>query len=1150
MQERDLDLPNQLRYALDPAFRNRLADRGIARGLIWENGVLPDGSPAFSDNLTEDLMDYAYGIMWLAMRMMSTGQDRDLANQALRAAGESIQSAVHNGDRNRIDLGFHRVNAALAFHLAGYPTLAYSMLPSNPGLRNLSPTEDVLVRLFRRRLSDMRNSLMTWLRNSSNLDHGVADQLSRDSDFEADDAAHILITTSFMRAIASFDHAIRSGESRFADSAKEALLTAAATAHELNFVTHWWTNTLAAQLIDDLWSLSLHETIPTLPPDQSDHGAWNQLRENFIQRSINDDPPTIALWPSQIDAARRATDQLDNLVVALPTSAGKTLIAQLCILRAMAANRRVIYVTPLRALSAQIERDLAGAFLPLGFTVSSLYNAVDIDSGDGETLRQGHIVVCTPEKLSFALRNDPTLIDDVGLVVLDEGHMLGPDEREVRYEILLEGLLKRNDASYRRIAVLSALFPEPEKMEDLVAWVRQDVPGDPVYSNWRPTRSRFGTIRWTGNFARLELEVEGQNSFVPRFVEKRPPPRGPRRKHFPADKNELTLASAWQFIGQGKRVFVFSPTRKSVEKLGTEVLRCIRQGVLEPFEVRSDQLESAINAGNEWLGEGHPAVQCLQHGIALHHAALPRAFLSAVERLLRSGEWPLVIASPTLAQGLNLSASVILVPSIWRAREIIDPREFANVAGRAGRAYVDLEGHIVHVVWPTEASPLRVQLRRWRRLIRQSGAVSAVSGLLELVGRISTTLSDRTQIPLGEVLAYMTSNEDPWNLNFAADDGSNEQRTEWERDLASLDSAIMALLMPETEFGEFETRLAAVLDGTLFKRTLSRQIQLYQDLMPTVIAKRARTIWSGTNEQLRRGIYHSGVGYQTGTYLNTNRSELASLLERAEQAIQDRDELRFARNVVCFAERVFDVAPFIPDRELPDHWREGLEDWLIGRPGSRVIETLGDYGVYAVQDAFTYRLPWAMEAVRVLVEAVGESDSEELTGVAARATGVGSANESVMALLRCGFRSRTGARTAVETTNASFVDRTGMEAWLVSQEVQSRNRDANWPTAQSRHEWEQFYDREANRDSQVWHREQRIIDVNWFETPPPIGSEVLFEESENAFSGTILSPDYRELGTTILTSDRPLSQIVSITVADDPNTLAIHYYGPISRSTP
>src|SRR5690606_27001283 len=127
-------------------------------------------------------------------------------------------------------------------------------------------------------------------------------------------------------------------------------------------------------------------------------------------------------------------------------------------------------------------------------------------------------------------------------------------------------------------------------------------------------------------------------------------------------------------------------------------------------------------AGAEWLGTDHPAVACLEHGVALHHGGLPRPFLNEVERLLRAGDCRLTIASPTLAQGLNLSASVLLVPSIWRNQEIIPAAEFANVAGRAGRAFVDVEGLVLHVVWEKTAGKADYAVQNWEALVSRSKA--------------------------------------------------------------------------------------------------------------------------------------------------------------------------------------------------------------------------------------------------------------------------------------------------------------------------------------------------------------------------------------------------------------------------------------------
>src|SRR5207247_9833305 len=127
-----------------------------------------------------------------------------------------------------------------------------------------------------------------------------------------------------------------------------------------------------------------------------------------------------------------------------------------------------------------------------------LYGASGILPGDEDALRSRDIVIATPEKLDFALRNDPGLIDDVGLIVLDEGHLIGPNERELRYEILVQRLLRRPDAAGRRLVCLSAILPAGEQLDDLTAWIRSDAEGAAVKSDWRPTRQRFGTLAWTG----------------------------------------------------------------------------------------------------------------------------------------------------------------------------------------------------------------------------------------------------------------------------------------------------------------------------------------------------------------------------------------------------------------------------------------------------------------------------------------------------------------------------------------------------------------------------------------------------------------------------------------------------------------------------
>jgi hypothetical protein len=1145
MVESAADLQKSLEEAIVPQFGDRLLDKGLARGLIWSDGTLPEGAPAFSEGLTEDLLDYAHTILAMALRLRSYDPKNPTVLRAFLVAGEAIEAAVHHGDAGRPDSGFNRVSAAVAFHLARYAARAYSVLPNRVDRENLSPTESVLVQLLRRYLDKMHGDIVTWLLNDEHQDMWIASRLRNEEDFDETDAIHMVLTGSFMRGLALFDHALTTGETKSAMEAKRRLVATAEAAGDLHAVSHWWTSTLASHLIDDLWHVSLHQQLPTLSPEVNDWEAWNLLRRDYIQRLHSAKRSEIALWPSQVEAAHRAIDVSDDLVIALPTGAGKTRIAEFCILRALASGQRVVYVTPLRALSAQVERDLAETFFPLGFPVSTLYGSAGIESADSETLRKGRIVVSTPEKLDFALRNDSTIIDDVGLVILDEGHMLGPNEREVRYEALIQTLLRRPDSRHRRIVCLSALFPTPNEMEDLVAWIRQDEPGAPVHSAWRPTRQRFGIIQWMSDSARLDVRVEGENPFVQNFVKSEKPPTGSRRRNnFPHDRNELTLAAAWRFIEQEKDVLIYCALRGSVEAFGRRALTSIKQGVLKPFREANQRIRDVMATGCEWLGADHPAVECLQHGIALHHAGLPRPFLNEVQGLLRSGDCPLVIASYTLAQGLNLSASVLLIPSIWRRKEIIPPVEFANVAGRAGRAFVDVEGLVLHTVWELDRGRRDWAIRQWEELINRAKAPAIGSGLLQLAANIFWRIALRIGVPEEEVIDYVTGNSDAWDFSDEMAEHADITAFEWERDIASLDSAILALMEPDTEQSQLDSKLDMALAGSLFSRQLAREEEKVQTLLKGFLIARANHIWSETGPRRRKGYHLAGVGLRTGLYLDDHIGNLVALLISAETAVISAQVVSAVEAIVEFARLVFETAPFRPRGTLHPEWEDALRGWIEGRPASEVINIDANNAVDLLQDTFTYRLPWAMEAVRVHAMAVGQESADHLKGIAAIAVEAGSANLAVITLLQTGLGSREAAIAAVESSEASFVDRAGMFKWLQSEDVQELSGREDWPTEGSRHLWLQFLETEKKSSRRKWKRESQVVGVGWSNGNPDAGSHVVIETGHNLSDGVVLTPDMQKLGILTTTLRRPCRDIVNAEVGDKPGTVKIQYFGP------
>jgi hypothetical protein len=497
------------------------------------------------------------------------------------------------------------------------------MLPIPALTKNLASHERALGYLLRRDLSLLRDHIIQWHLDASHSDDSVAARLLDENDeFSPEDAAVLALTTAYYRGLGLADTALLFGNLELFDAAVRTLESVVVSSAQIGNIPTWWVATLSLHLIRDLWDQSLSVRLPSgsytpLP------ALWGELRRDFIAQLGTRRPPHIELWPSQLAAAARSIDPSDDLCIALPTSAGKTRIAELCILRALADRKRTIYVTPLRALSAQIERVLAKTFVPIGATVTSLYGAAGATVSDARTLASAAIVVATPEKLDFALRQDANVLNDVGLIVFDEGHMIGVGSREIRYEVLIQRLLRRADAAERRIVCLSAMFnAEDPYFKDFGDWLRSDAQGDPVTVQWRPTRQRLATLDWSArsNTGRLAF-LDGEKPFVPRFVEQSPPLKK-RKKPFPIDELEFCICAANAFARDGHTVLVYSPQRSQVEPAAREFRHMRDQGYLTNVKPpAAGHLAVALAIGREWLGEDHAAVRALEVGVGTHHGS-------------------------------------------------------------------------------------------------------------------------------------------------------------------------------------------------------------------------------------------------------------------------------------------------------------------------------------------------------------------------------------------------------------------------------------------------------------------------------------------------------------------------------------------------
>lgn len=350
-----------------PGFRNRLIARGQARAMVWRDGVLPPEAPAFTPQLSNDLLGYGYALLEMGIRLRDKGGDPVRARVAFEQAATAIEAVIARGPRGGSDRSFHFVVGAASYHLARLSARAYSLLNNVIADASFSRSERALALLMLRDLDELETLILAFRVSGAGSDRTITASLENqllvdellgrpegDDPGFVFDAVDTVLTDRFFGALAMFLVALERGERALVDAAIAELAENVAASEELNLVPQWWINRIAIHLLSDLWDCSFHDRLPIVPAG-GDAPTWPGLRTLFLAVLHSRRKAELELWPSQIDAAARSVNQTDDLVVSLPTSAGKTRIAELCILRCLAADKRIVFVTPLRALSAQTE---------------------------------------------------------------------------------------------------------------------------------------------------------------------------------------------------------------------------------------------------------------------------------------------------------------------------------------------------------------------------------------------------------------------------------------------------------------------------------------------------------------------------------------------------------------------------------------------------------------------------------------------------------------------------------------------------------------------------------------------------------------------------------------------------------------------------
>jgi ATP-dependent RNA helicase HelY len=392
---------------------------------------------------------------------------------------------------------------------------------------------------------------------------------------------------------------------------------------------------------------------------------------------------------------REAIEKLERsrgVLVAAPTSSGKTLVAEYpmwrCLLAPPALRRRharVVYTSPLKALSNQKFHDLA-----------ERYGAANIGLVTGEhTINEGAaVVVMTTEILRNVLYDEPARLDLVSDVVLDEVHYIDDHPRgTVWEEVIIE------TPAHVRLIGLSATI---SNVEEVAAWMRA-------------LRGDIGTVVRTERPVPLEMWLSITNHLEPLFD------AGGRvaRRTLEMAQNESMHEARFRYMRRAPDNDLF----RVIDELRTRAMlpaiyfifsrrgcaealaRCAVHGLdltnareKEAIDVGYGALIQRIEDDDERrVFRAAIDVHALRSGVAMHHAGMLPSAKEAVERLFIEGLVKVVFATETLSLGLNMPARACVVSSFTKfdgtGFHSLTAGELTQLMGRAGRRGIDPVGH-------------------------------------------------------------------------------------------------------------------------------------------------------------------------------------------------------------------------------------------------------------------------------------------------------------------------------------------------------------------------------------------------------------------------------------------------------------------------
>lgn len=395
------------------------------------------------------------------------------------------------------------------------------------------------------------------------------------------------------------------------------------------------------------------------------------------------------LYPPQAKSVKAGLVDGKNVLVSAPTASGKTLMAMMAMASRLARGPgKAVYLSPLRALAAEkfsefkiLEK------LDVGRRISVAISTGDYDGTD-RRLARSDILILTNEKMDSIIRRRPAWLDDIGLVVADEIHLVGDPVRGPTLEMVLTAM--KMIPSRPQIVGLSATITNAN---ELARWLGATL----VRDKWRPVPLSEGVCDRDSHIVKMQ--------------------DGTSRKIKGTSRGDA-VALGIESVIEGGQALIFADTRARAASAARRAAAGLTRILDDSEKNHLEEISKKILKSNDSTDAIEDLAGTVRAGAAFHHAGLNQNCRETVESEFRSGRLKIIASTPTLASGVNLPARRVVVSSVSRydfnigTNVPIPVMEYKQICGRAGRPQYDEFGEAIIVCsWHNADSVVKRYIR-------------------------------------------------------------------------------------------------------------------------------------------------------------------------------------------------------------------------------------------------------------------------------------------------------------------------------------------------------------------------------------------------------------------------------------------------------